>query len=50
MPAYAKGVFHASNALPRRARDLLSHLMHADSSLTDVDRGARTGYEQRAQR
>lgn len=50
VPAYAKGVFHASNALPRRARDLISHLMHADSSLTDVDRGARAGYEQRAQR
>ncbi|NYD56944.1 hypothetical protein BKA08_001182 [Nocardioides marinisabuli] len=50
VPAYAKGVFHASNALPRRARDLLSHLMHADSSLTDVDTAARAGYEQRAQR
>ncbi len=50
VPGYAKGVFHTSNTLPRRARDLLGHLMHADSSLTDVDARARAAYEQRAAR
>ncbi len=50
VPGYAKGIFHSSNALPRRARDLLSHLMHADSSLTDVDTSARAAYEDRAAR
>ncbi|WP_261820692.1 SDR family oxidoreductase [Nocardioides sp. OK12] len=50
VPGYAKGLFHTSNALPRRVRRLVSHALHADSSLSDVDQGARAGYEQRAQR
>ena len=50
VPGYAKALFHTSNALPRRARDLLSHAMGADAALTHVDAGARAAYERRAAR
>ena len=50
VPGYAKALFHTSNALPRRARDLLSHVLGADTSLTHVDAGARAAYERRAGR
>ena len=50
VPGYAKALFHTSNALPRRARDLLSHALGADATLTHVDTGARADYERRAGR
>jgi NAD(P)-dependent dehydrogenase (short-subunit alcohol dehydrogenase family) len=50
VPAYAKGIFYSSNTLPRRARDVISHAMGADTSLSHVDREARAEYERRAQR
>ena len=50
VPAYAKGIFYSSNAMPRRARDLIGHAIGADTSLSHVDREARAEYERRAQR
>ena len=37
-------------ALPRRAREGVARLLKADRVLTDIDPGARQGYEQRAAR
>ena len=50
VPAYAKAIFYSSNAMPRRARDLIGHAIGADTSLSRVDREARAEYERRAQR
>lgn len=50
VPAHAKGVFHSSNVLPRRVRDLVGRAMGADTTLTDVDVAARADYERRASR
>ncbi len=48
LPGYAKGVFYAANTLPRRARNRIERLLGADTSLSRVDKAARSEYERRA--
>ncbi len=48
VPGYSKGLFYSANALPRRARNAISQLLGADTSLSKIDRDARAEYERRA--
>ena len=48
VPAWSKGLFYTTNALPRRLRDTASHLVGADEALRSIDVEARQEYERRA--
>ncbi len=48
VPGYAKGMFHAANALPRRARKHIERALGADTALSKADTAARVEYERRA--
>lgn len=48
LPGYAKGMFYSANIFPRRARNRIERLLGADTSLSKVDKTARSEYERRA--
>jgi short-subunit dehydrogenase len=48
VPAWSKGLFYSTNAMPRRLRNAAGHAIGADEALTRVDADARRAYEHRA--
>src|SRR5271155_3570674 len=47
VPRYTGAINTAISVLPQRLRDVIHHLMRADTVLTDIDRSARAGYNTR---
>jgi short-subunit dehydrogenase len=48
VPRFNGGLFKLIGLLPRGAREALGRLMKVDKLMTEVDRGARRAYEERA--
>ena len=48
VPRHSKGVFYVSNAMPRRWKEALAHVIGADDALRNIDVEARQEYERRA--
>ncbi len=47
VPGYAKGLFYSANTFPRRARNRIERMLGADTSLSKIDKDARSEYEWR---